>query len=173
MIDLTGSNLGILIDCDYKPGHNWMSFAACYSIYKNLPDAQVVVLVRRGVSPFSLFGWCYKFGVPILQYCRDLNKSKLLGNCEKVLKIPPMVMALRGFEEFGTIGPVSVKSEDFSTLVDYSGGCGKFVLSEWIDRPDGPFRFTNRLAAAELTPNELKVFGLWEQMARVFEEAKQ
>jgi len=171
-INLTGSHLGVLIDCEYLPGHNWMAFAACYSLYKNLPDAQAVVLVRRGVSPFSLFGWCYRLGVPLLQYCRDLKESELLKNYEKIIKIPPTVMALRSFEEYGLLGPESVKSSDFPTFVDYSGGCGRFVLSEWINKPEGPFRNADRFTTGDLTANEMKVLGLWGQMTRVFEEAK-
>jgi len=173
MVDFTGGGLGILIDCEFRPGHNWMAFAACYSIYKNLPDAQAVILLRRGVSIFNLFGWCYRFGVPLFQHSGNLRESELLTNFEKVVKIPPTVMAVRGYGEFGDlVGPLSVKSDEFPTFVDYSAGCGRFVLADWIDRVEGPFRGANRFATNELTPNEKKVLALWQQMALTYDEAK-
>ncbi len=42
-----GGGLSVVIRCQYRPHHNWMSFASYYSIQKNLPDAEVVLAVGR------------------------------------------------------------------------------------------------------------------------------
>jgi len=170
MIDHTGTNLGIIIDCDYGVGHHWMAFASWYSIYKNLPDAQMIVRPKRGMSKLLIFNWTYKCGVPCIFFSPNLDFSKLFFNVEDVITLPCSVMAVRNFNEFGILGPLSTKSEELPTFVDYSDGCGSFVLSSWINRADGPFALTEQFVNGDLTSNEMKVLKLWEKMFPTFKE---
>jgi len=169
MIDCTGNNLQIIIDCDYNAESNWMAFASWYSINVNLPDAQVVISPKRGLGNFLFFNWTYKCDVPCIFHSSKLDIYKTFNN---MMVIPCSVMAVRSYSEFGEVGPLSVKSVELPTFVDFSGGCGSFVLSEWINRiVDDPFASAwNRFASYGLTANERKVLKFWEKMAPIFKE---
>ena len=173
MIDYTGNNLGIIIDCNFTILDHWMSFASWYSFYKNLPDAQVALVCKRGVSTYNLYSWCHRFGIKLFQYSQNYNEKQLVANVEKIIKIKPCVMAIRSCEEDLVFGPLSVKNEEFSVLVDFSGGCGTFIIADWIDIVNGPFKSAlQKFSTNELTVNELRVLRLWEKMAPTFDEVK-
>ena len=173
MIDYTGTNLGVIIECDFTILDHWMSFASWYSFYKTLPDAQVALACKRGINSYRLYNWAYRLGAKCFQYSQDYDENQLIKNVEKLLILKPSIMAIRPCEEHTVFGPLSVKDFELSTLVDFSEGCGSFVVADWIDNVDGPFRSAlTRFATNELTANELKVLRLWEQMTPIFNEAK-
>ncbi len=152
------SDLKILICCKNVPHHNWMTFCSWYSIYKNLPDAMVFINCEKTFSKIQLFDWVRRYQIPMV-----------FGECEfDGLKIGPEIMAVREFDE-SDLGPSLAKSENLSTFVNYSE-CGKFVLSEWINKVDNPFyRAESRFITDVVTANELRVFKLWEKMRLAFQ----
>lgn len=162
-VESTGDGLIIIISCQHIPSHDWMSFAAWYSIRKNLPDANVVIICERGMALRPMFTWTYKCNVPVVQYGKDFNKQKLLEQFTgEILEISPTTMAVRDYDEERS-GPVKVQSEESTTFVDYSDGCGKFVVLKWINRFRGPFKSAvRRYDNGQLTMNELKVLKMWE-----------
>lgn len=151
----------IVICSEYLPHHSWMAFAAWYSIQKNIPDAAVVLHIQNtNYSEHLLFNWATKLSV------------------KKVKDIPPdyfriesSVMAIR---ELGAevVGPTDVKSELFPTFVNYSNGCGKFNVADWINNFEVPFyRAVDRWTNDNLTVNEYRVLKLWSQFYPVYTAA--
>jgi hypothetical protein len=59
----TGKNLSVLICTDYTFIYNWMSFAAWYSVSKNLPDAKIAVVSSRNNMNLQLYKWANKVDV--------------------------------------------------------------------------------------------------------------
>lgn len=68
-ITAMGDTLSILINSEYSLHHDWMSFAAWYSVYKNLPDAEVAVLCARDLGEgYTAYNWPFRSGVKFFQY---------------------------------------------------------------------------------------------------------
>ena len=169
-ITSTGDGLTIVICCQYYKIHDWMAFASWYSINKNLPDAKVVVLIERTKTTESLFNWTHRFHVKALQHQPSHLDSlsiaainNLIDSNTICMKINPTVMAVREYEDLDC-GIADVKLDIPATFVDYSNGCGKFVIDEWIDKGSSPLdRATKRFVKEKMSINELKVLKLWEQ----------
>jgi hypothetical protein len=133
-----------------------MSYASWYSLYKYLPDAEVTVAIKRTLPRRDFFHWPRKCEIPIKYYEGELDDDSLC--------ILPSVMAVRDYDE-NLFGPVSTKKDILATLVDYSEGCGNFVVSEWINRMNAPFfRARKMFITEDITANELAVLRLWEKM---------
>jgi len=162
----TGKGITFVIMCDQSAVHDWMSFASWYSISKNLPDAEVVVAVRRtavGGTPMNAFCWPNKCGIRKVQYKKTLPKFD-----GEILEILPSVMAVRTYGE--NVGPSPAKSSEQTTLVDYSDGCGSFVAKEWIDKVLLPFpRATIRWATDKMSVNETALLELWQKCGPLYE----
>jgi hypothetical protein len=159
-----GEDLSIIITCEYQPHHNWMSFASWYSLSKCLPDAQVTIAVVRGYPSRELFVWPARYGAKLIQHESTVAPSDLVQTDRKKLCISPTVVAVRDFG--GILGPVSAKSDILATLVDYSEGCGRFVMTEWINKVVPPFdRAGKRFATGEMTANEVAILKLWGRIA--------
>lgn len=140
----------ITIECNCVPGHDWMSFASWYSLSKRLPDSEVSIRCRF----CHLFGWARRLGVKV-------------SGVSSGFKIPPTVMAVRDFE--GDISISSSKIDTQTCLVDYSEGCGNFVVEEWLNRPRVPFfGALRRFGAGGMTVNEFAVLGVWEQCHNLY-----
>lgn len=68
-LDPLGKGLNVLITSDYKFQYNWMSFAAWYSVAKNLPHATVGLTVARPSKlERYLFNWVYKLDVKFFMH---------------------------------------------------------------------------------------------------------
>jgi hypothetical protein len=53
--------------------------------------------------------------------------------------------------------------------VDYSFGCGNFVVDEWINKSKVPFyKALRRFATNNLTVNEMAILTFWEQCHHVY-----
>ena len=143
----------IAIVCECIPCHDWMSFVSWYSLRKRLPDCPVEIETR---ITHQIFAWAPRVGV------RIVRKS------EASLRIPPTVVAVRDFEGDASIS--SSKSKDQTYFVDYSSGCGDFVVDKWINTTDVPFyRALKRFGSyKELTVNEVAVLELWEKCHHVY-----
>lgn len=147
------SNFSIAIVSECVPCYDWMAFASWYSIRKILPDCVVQLETKLSIP---IFGWANRAGV------RITRKSDAL------LRIGPTVMALRDFEEDMSVS--SSKSNAQTCFVDYSEGCGDFVVSEWINRTEVPFHKALRRFGSyrNLTVNEVAILEFWEKCHHVY-----
>jgi hypothetical protein len=59
----SGKGLSVLVCTDYRFVSHWMSFAAWYSVRKNLPDADIGVVCARYPINLQLYDWVYRAGV--------------------------------------------------------------------------------------------------------------
>jgi len=138
--------LVISIACRCVPCHDWMAFASWYSFRKAVPDCKVFIDV--GLDR-PLFRWASVFG--------SLGRPK-----SPDFRFAPTVLAAREFE--GDWGVASSKSSDQRFLVDYSEGCGDFVVEEWINSNQVPFHGAfKRFGTPDMTVNETAVLRLWEK----------
>ena len=110
----TGNRLNILISSVYSLANDWQTFAAWYSIYRNLPDAEVQVMCARDLPTNPAFEWPYRCGVNFFQHknvgkkigCPYLNKlyASYIALKEDFVQQPLMVidadvMAVRSFSK--------------------------------------------------------------------------
>jgi len=73
-----GDRLNILITCDFSLHDDWMAFASWYSIYKNLPDANVTIFCARGLKDhFHSFQWPYRL---LADFYQHENVGTKFGN---------------------------------------------------------------------------------------------
>jgi len=172
-ISSTGEGLDILMRCQASFLQNWMTFASWYSIQKNLPDANVVIACERSVQETEFFHWTGRCKVKFFQFQKDLSPISIASNRklirdDKPLEIEPHVMAAREYD-YLEVGPDDVRSNTSSTFIFYNEGCGKFVVSEWIDRLDNPFNSAiKRFGTSSMSINEIAVLKMWEQMNVIY-----
>ena len=168
-ITKTGDGLSVLIDCKHTRQHGWMSFASWYSINKNLPDAEILLICEREAPSEQYFIWTYRAGVKFFMYRKE-NYDSLIDRVTKdkgVKIIKPYVMAVRDYKK-ECVGPVDVKSDEASTFVSYLNGCGKFVTSKWIDKRE-PFEEAYKIFHDyNFTVNEMKILKLWERSHQLY-----
>jgi hypothetical protein len=142
-----------------------MSFVAWYSVIKNLPNADVAVVCRRGKDAPSkeYFAWARRAKVKFFFY----ENFYQLKTDKQVIKIPSCTAALREYDP-QTPGPVSVKTDVLATFVDYSEGCGKFVTSEWINKDVGQDQNMSKFSSLDMSINESKLLSLWEKSYQLY-----
>lgn len=130
-----------------------MAFASWYSIRKRLPDC-IVTLETRLTIP--MFGWANRAGVRITR------------RSDALFKISPTVVAVRDF--VGDLAISKAGSNDQTCFVDYSEGCGDFVVDEWIHRGEVPFQKALRRFGSyrDLTVNEVAILNFWEKCHHVY-----
>jgi hypothetical protein len=160
-----GENLAIIVACKYLRCHNWMAFASYYSISKNLPDAQVFITIAR-TNNLGTFIWPGKFGIKTINH--NDGETPEIKTDKEIISISPSVMAIRPYNK-ELLGPTEAKSEKLTTFIDYSTGCGSFVMSEWINMLKSPFsRATKRFMTDSCTSNEIAVLKIWERISKLF-----
>lgn len=153
----TGSNLSVVIDCEYCVGHHWMAFSAWYSVYKNLPEAEVFILCRRKPCNRALFSWTNKCNVPFFALSANeeaesyVKRNGLISGKPHV--VPAHVVAIRGY------------GQDEPTFVDYWDGLGLFNTALWIDRVDPPFENAlSKFYKAGMDADGRRVLEMWSKM---------
>ena len=164
-------NLKFTISCEYIPHHSWMSFASWYSLSKFFPDAEVSISIKRSIPTRDLFHWTDKCKVKRIFHSNIIKEDSEI-NFNKEIVLSPSIMAVRDYDE-NFIGPNSSKSETQSTFIDYSEGCGRFVLSRWINKYETKTPFlgaTRQFGTDNLTVNEVAVLRLWEKMYSLHDE---
>lgn len=171
-ITLSGEGLGILMACSPTPIHHWAAFASWYSIKRNLPDAQMAIVIDLGEVKWNLFGWVYRSKMKSSRQSLDTDLQALaqekLPESKAWMVISPHVMAVREYDPL-SIGPVPAKGEQAATFVDYQQGCGKFVVEKWINRLRPPFNQASKILGTEdITVNEQRVLQLWEQCSWLY-----
>lgn len=123
-----------------------MAFAAWYSFRKALPDSLVLIDVDL---ERPIFRWAAVSG-------------SLARGRKSDFAFPPTVVVVRDFEGDWAVSPS--KSTAQTALVDYSEGCGNFVVDEWINKNQAPFhRALDRFGTSDMTVNEVAVLKLWER----------
>jgi hypothetical protein len=95
MLTETGKDLNIIIITEI--GQDWQAFSTWYSIYKNIPDANVAITcLRNQTTPVQCFQWCKRLNIPVsytkLNDRLSLIPSDLLG--ETVLVLPSLTMVV-------------------------------------------------------------------------------
>jgi len=102
MVTELGKNLSVVIVTE--PGRDWETFGTWYSIFKNLPDADIsIVSFRNGETPFQLFQWAKRLKIPVIHATPSfsgktanlLEAAKIIRKTESVLVIPHLTMALK------------------------------------------------------------------------------
>lgn len=102
-----------------------------------------------------IFRW-----VPILS---AIARSKNEGD----FVVPPTVLAVRDFLGGWSVTPAS--SSDQTCFVDYSGGCGNFVVDKWINTNQHPFHnASRRFGTSKMTVNEVAVLKVWERCEALY-----
>lgn len=142
----------VVLKCECIPCHDWMAFASWYSFRKFIPDVSFCVSVRIK-SP--IFRWVTRLS----SICRRINPEDIV--------LSPTVIAVREFDGDWTVSPS--KSQDQTCLVDYSGGCGNFVVDDWINKNQCPFgRVVKRFGNGSMTVNEAAVLKSWEMCEKFY-----
>lgn len=143
----------IAIICECVPAHDWMAFASWYSISKRLPDCTVELECRLSVP---IFGWARRVGVRITR------------RSDALFRIGPSVMAVRDFDGDSSVAPAGSGLQ--ATFVDYSEGCGDFVVDSWINRSEVPFEGALKRFGSKnkLTVNEFAILDFWEKCHHVY-----
>ena len=150
----------VVIECNYLPGHDWISFACWYSIYENLPDASVEVYVERSFPKWTLFNWPRKINVP-LKFGKNKNINNQTG--KKVISVPFCTMAVRSYNKDSIVS--DIRSENFSTFVTYLNRCAGFNTDRWINSLRAPFDDAERkFRTLDCYADEIKVLKQWERM---------
>lgn len=142
----------IIIECECLPCHDWMAFAAWYSFTKLLPEVEVCVRVD---IERAIFRW-----VPILS---SIARAKVEGD----FVVPPTVLAVRDFCGDWSVSPAL--SDTQTCFVDYSEGCGNFVVDKWINTNQHPFHNAlRRFGSSNMTVNEVAVLKMWERCEALY-----
>ena len=160
-ITQTGKNLSILICTDYSFLFNWMSFAAWYSVSKNLPEAKVTIVSARNSINLQLYKWVNKIDAKFFLHTNFgkknnipyLNKiySTYVAVKEGLVEQPCLVldadmMAVRGLSK---------------SLIDTLNGCD-FATNQSKDMsPVGPMWYFNNQSLEKIVEviNNIKVLG--------------
>lgn len=180
-ISSLGRNLNILIPCDYKMDHNWMSFVCWYSISKNLPEASVGIACNRKTMKQNLFLWTRRCGVDCFFHKdTDLNGqiefAKKNGLKEPVLVADVASLCIRDFEEtkidYSSLTGIILAEDHSDVLSDckslttslfasYRKGWGTFAYSKWIDTNGCPLISNLDFRSFDMTVNESRIRNLW------------
>lgn len=188
----------MLIACDFVPHHNWMSFAAWYSVMKMLPDAQVGLLCSRRPLDWQMFSWVktcklkMRYHPPMSKM--DQAKSALAGFLPPpLLVMDPDVMMVREMDDsmmeslqkpFLDAGKVWVVN-DANAVREASDVCQDVredKMSTFASYHEGWGNFVTaswinkvsppfqqRFGRADMTSNEVKVERLWQQLSTSFQ----
>ena len=104
MITETGEGLNVLITTD--PEKDWQTFSTWYSFWKNLPDANITIAVRRnGRCPLRSLQWTKRLKVrtvwhPSFDISADdgeINRLDAVAKCgieHSLLVVKPLVVSL-------------------------------------------------------------------------------
>lgn len=159
-----GHGMSVIIDCPGNSADNWMAYACWYSISKNLPEAIPIIRYNRSKLATSMFTWAYRCKVLIRP---DIDEAYAGG--QFLMKVVPVwTIAVRMYDK-ENCGPVDVKSVDATTFVSYGNECGKFIVSQWINRMESPLHNAiQRFSSLDMTVNEIKVLEWWQKSSLLF-----
>lgn len=171
---MNGEGLAVVIRCKYLFAHDWMAFAAWYSLSKTLPDAVVYLSLdkteRRTNRQF--FSWIPKVGVRLSSAIAD-NLSKTHMDCgtlmvRELTEEQAEAMAAVTDEEIPPQLISDAKDDQYTPFVSYRKGCGLFVESQWIDTTECPFSWADRFMTHSANANEVRILKLWKQLSSTY-----
>lgn len=155
----SGNGLKIIMQCNYTPHDNWLAFASWFSINQNLPDAKLIIFYKKEIFSQHFFTWINRCKI---DFCHTISE-----NLDGYFLIQSSDFAVRNKQDL--LGPIDAKLDKPSTFVSCLNGCGKFVMSDWLNKSEAPFRDAfKRFAVEGMTTNESKVIQLWERADRLF-----
>lgn len=89
-----------------EPNQNWQTFATWYSVFENIPDANVAIrCIRNKETPMELYQWAKRLNIPIACIGREFqdNFSNRLSIARNVpvpcLVLTPLTMVLEKFKK--------------------------------------------------------------------------
>jgi hypothetical protein len=180
-----GQNLNFIICCDYTRQHDWMAFLTYYSIYQNLSEAQITLLVNRNDVKYSLFLWAKRCKIPILIHKptdRITQKTYVSCDAHKLFISPeyicvrdfdqadfkPNILIEEGIDELENRLYSDCKNEKPTLFVSYLQGWGNFTTSKWIHTENCPLLNNIDFSAVGMTVNEIKLGQIWKEASTLF-----
>jgi hypothetical protein len=150
---ISGDGITILVNATNTAMGAWSSFGLYYSIRKFLPNAELLLNRNRNVSK-GYFNWMPRLGVKLLKSHKpDIVLSSLTI----------MAREINGDELVS-----EAKEDKFTPFVSYENGCGKFVVSEWINKEAYPFPYADDFVTDQVCANEIQILRLWKQMNNAY-----
>lgn len=184
-IDQYGDGLTILIHGTPGVSFPWRSFSSWFSARKYLPDASVIVAIPRGDgSQNCTCFWSWRLGVTHFTYRGGVDEAR--RQAAKRIEHPgfwatmeagtlileavqtEFLTRLKREGDFDSLSRLA-KDEEVCPVISIRSGVGSFVLENWIDRSDTPFRRSGLYRQGSLSVNENRVLSLWEQMSQIYE----
>lgn len=172
-VDFLGNGLTVVIQCEANGADNFLAFASWYSLTKNLPDAEVIIVCQRPTEiEMDVFPWVYRVKVPFFYYQKTFPVFKTKN---KVLTITPDIMCLGSLDKM-TIDKINA-NEDFvvkatnpepAIFCSLKDGCGSFVPANWIHKRGHPFDKADVYLKGISTINEKKVFLIWKKLCPMY-----
>ena len=154
-----GKNLNFSITSKSTPLHDWLSFVCWYSISKNLPQSKVCITTKKEINNFNLFSWAYKLKVKV-NYKNEKEEN------DNIIKIHPYTAAVR--INNGFLGPTEAKDGEYSSLVSYERGFGKFNYKDWENNNNSPVKYISMFNALDMNINEKELLDLWSKASKIY-----
>lgn len=155
----TGDGLKVRISVLPTHYHHWMGFA-CYTSMKHyLPDATFELAITG--RPMFFFDWAARFQLKVARHCAEHPN---------LLCVQSEFMAVRQWDDDWRNASViceDAKSENYTPMVDVSGGVGAFVRSEWIDSHACFLKHVPNFRTGNETQTELAVLDGWQRAANL------
>lgn len=156
---INGKNLKLAVNAPYSFLGNWSLFAFSYSVRKFLPEAEIFLVKRKMLNVNEYyFNWIGKFNIKIFK-----NNADII--------LPSTCMIIRPIDSSELISMEMLseaKQDKFTPFVSYKSGCGKFVMSDWINTNEYPFLYVDKLAEIGMCPNETQVLKLWKYINTLY-----
>ena len=150
-----GKNLKILIDAPYSLFGDWSGFSLCYSIRKYLPEAEIYIKKNKILdSTHQYFNWLVRLKIKCFPTAVDIM-------------LPSSCIMIRPIDN-SNLEISEAKEDKFTPFVTYSGGCGKFVVCDWINKNEYPFPYADNFMSNDTCVNEIQVLKLWKQMNTLY-----
>jgi hypothetical protein len=170
---VNGEDLAVVIRCKYLFSHDWMTFAAWYSLSKMLPDAAVYLSLDKSArTTRQVFSWVPRVGIKLSSAIDD-NLSKIHIDCDTLMvrELTEEQAEAISASQGGEIPPELIseaKDDQYTPFVSYRKGCGNFVESEWIDTTECPFSWADRFMTHSANANEVRILKLWKQLTSIY-----
>lgn len=180
MISSTGKGLTLVVECQNRLDHHHMAFAGWFSLYKHLPDCELLLMCRRQPCSHQLYLWTSRVGVKLFYFSNkygledSVRSNRLVDSDQEIMFLDhPFFAACRSIRKQEKLDFSNLDEDIDTVFVQYTSGIGRFVPSQWINRQDAPFnRAVERFAVSNSNANELKVLRMWEKSQQIFESVK-
>jgi hypothetical protein len=160
MANELGQGLTVVINSSLTQGENWKCFSLWRSLSLYLPDAKILLAIKRGgfLLPFK---WCEPVKLPYTFYNKFEDVEKKLS---KYVVLPSSVVCIGKFnDDFNT---VEAKDDDYASFVSYKEGVGTFDTEHnYIC----PFKSANSyFGEIGMNAKEQKILNFWESIFNLY-----